>query len=54
MDTVEDFWRMVWEQNVPIIVMLTKLEERNKVVCMSSARDAYSCMASTHSGPKIS
>ena len=35
-DTVEDFWRMAWEQNAPIIVMLTKLEERDKVMCIST------------------
>lgn len=29
--TVEDFWRMVWELNSNIVVMLTKLTERNRV-----------------------
>ena len=30
-DTIADFWEMVWEQRSPVIVMLTKLEERGKV-----------------------
>ncbi|XP_014090961.2 tyrosine-protein phosphatase 69D isoform X2 [Bactrocera oleae] len=31
--TVNDFWRMIWEQHLEIIVMLTNLEEYNKSKC---------------------
>jgi len=30
-DTFADFWRMVWEQRTGAIVMMTRLEERNRV-----------------------
>lgn len=31
--TVQDFWRMVYEQNVEMIIMLTNLEEYNRTKC---------------------
>ena len=30
-NTVTDFWRMIQEKNIRIIVMLTKLQERDQV-----------------------
>ncbi|KAK3565897.1 hypothetical protein QTP86_020308, partial [Hemibagrus guttatus] len=31
--TMADFWRMVWEQNVQVIIMVTALNENGKVLC---------------------
>ena len=30
-ETVDDFWRMIWEQKATVIVMVTRCEEGNKV-----------------------
>ena len=30
-NTVDDFWRMLWEHNSTIVVMLTKLKEMGRV-----------------------
>lgn len=32
-NTVNDFWRMIWEQHLEMILMLTNLEEYNKSKC---------------------
>ncbi|KAM9385456.1 receptor-type tyrosine-protein phosphatase C [Pholidichthys leucotaenia] len=32
-ETVTDFWRMIWEQQSSIIVMVTRCEEGNRVKC---------------------
>ena len=32
-NTFADFWRMIWETNSNCIVMMTKLEERNRLQC---------------------
>jgi len=40
-ETFNDFWRMIWEQQVSTVVMMTKLEERNRVIlhCSVSATE---------------
>jgi protein tyrosine phosphatase len=30
-NTIIDFYRMVWQERVPVIVMITRLFEKNKV-----------------------
>ncbi|KAJ8040624.1 Receptor-type tyrosine-protein phosphatase mu [Holothuria leucospilota] len=32
--TLEDFWRMVWQEKVEVIVMVTNLEEEDKQLCV--------------------
>ena len=31
-ETVGDFWRLVWEENVRTIIMLTNVQEKGKVL----------------------
>ncbi|KAJ7331833.1 hypothetical protein JRQ81_014013 [Phrynocephalus forsythii] len=41
LNTVNDFWMMVWQEEVPLILMLTKLkEEKEKCICYWPEREA--------------
>ena len=54
-ETVGDFWRAVWEQHVPSVVMMTKLEERNRVsaCCLlgGSVAEWLACWTQAQKGP---
>ncbi|XP_031138590.1 tyrosine-protein phosphatase non-receptor type 5 [Sander lucioperca] len=47
-NTVGDFWRMVWQERSPIIVMITNLEEKNEKCAEYWPEDTV-----THEGIKI-
>ena len=48
-NTVNDFWRLVWQQDITQVVMLTNLMERGKVGiniywtinCLDNSKDTY-------------
>lgn len=43
-NTVGDFWRMVWQERSPIIVMITNLEEKNEVSAAKSTKTAMTIL----------
>lgn len=51
--TVNDWWRMIWEQHVHFILMLTNIEEYNKTKCAkywpSEGSTNYADFVVTHS-----
>lgn len=47
-NTVGDFWRMVWQERSPIIVMITNLEEKNEVSAAKSTMTMTLLSENTH------
>ncbi len=41
-NTLVDFWRLMWQERPPIIVMLTNLMENNKIKCQQYWPDSGS------------
>ncbi|MCJ8747470.1 hypothetical protein PDJAM_G00153830 [Pangasius djambal] len=42
-NTVGDFWRMVWQERCPIIVMITNIEEKNEKCTEYWPEDSMTC-----------
>ena len=49
METIVDFWQMIWENDVEFVVMLCELEERGRQKCNQYWADSE--MGSVDHGP---
>eukprot|EP01135_Chromosphaera_perkinsii_P000789 Nk52_evm77s151 gene=Nk52_evmTU77s151 len=50
-ETIGDFWRMVWEHNVNLVVMLTRLEEGGGEKCVQYWPDEGELLSFRSAGP---
>ena len=48
-NTVNDFWQMAWQEESPVIVMITKLKEKNEVRSRSQV-DAHEAQSDFQTG----
>ena len=44
-NTLDDFWRLIWQEHPPTIVIVTNLVEREKVCMYVHRYHVYSCLS---------